>query len=106
MITYDIAKASHFDRRVDGELTYKDWCGKAGIDFIEFPFVAESNKFHKNRRITFKVQTWGCYQAADGRWIVFVAYQYTGMKHTVQYRWWCDENGRASGEAAKFEWIN
>jgi hypothetical protein len=106
MFTHDLVKASYFNRKHDGEQTFQTWCARVGIDASQYPYEAKSFKFYKNRAIVFKVMSWGSYQNADGQWIVFVAYQFAPMKHTIQYRWYCNPDGMAEGEAAKFEWVN
>lgn len=106
MFEHDYTMSKHFTRKADTENSFFEWKKKVGIDPNAFPYEAVSTGFFKNKPIVFRVQSWGSYQASSGAWIVFIAYRFNAMKHTVQYAWTAAADGLCYGEPRKSEWIN
>jgi len=106
MFNYDMQKASHFTSKADGEQTFLAWLILMGLEDRGFSFNVKTMKLYKGKPIEYRVTSWGCYQNTFGVWVVFIAYVFKPMKHTIQYSWDADENGLASGDARKFEWIS
>jgi len=105
MFDYDYTEAKHFTRKEDKENSFFEWCKAVGIDQSDFPFEAVSGRFYKNKPVIFKVVSWGSYMASSGQWIIFIAYRFNAMKHTVQYHWSSGRDGKITGESKKSEWI-
>lgn len=105
MFDYDIMETKHFTRKADGEQSYRNWLQSIGVSHEDFPFTVKTGRMFKGKPINFHIVSWGAYIGASGEWLVFVAYRFNAMKHTVQYTWKSIVNGEVMGDPTKNEWI-
>jgi len=106
MFEYDITSAKHYDSRKDGQAAYHTWCEAVGIGTSEFPFMVKTGRMFKAKAIIFYIVSWGCYVNADNQWVIYTNYYAAAPRHTVQYSWAVDVNGKAMGTPRKYEFIN
>jgi len=106
MLDYEITDTRHFTKKADTHESYRQWCLAVGIDEEQFPFTVKTNRFYKNKPINFHVVSWGAYIGNSGEWIVFIAYHFLPMKHSIQYSWLNHQSGKVVGDPVKREWIN
>jgi len=106
MFDYDIMETKHFTSKADGEQSYNNWLKSIGVNQEDFPFTVKTHRFFKGKPINFHVVSWGAYIGNSGEWIVFIAYRFLPMKHSIQYSWLSIVNGEVMGDPVKREWIN
>jgi len=106
MFGYDMAQTKHFTRKADSVESYRQWLLAVGIDEDQFPFSVKTGRFYKNKPINFHVASWGAYIGNSGEWIVFIAYGFDAMRHSIQYSWLNHKDGKVTGNPVKREWIN
>jgi len=106
MFQYDIGATKHFTSKADGESAYLEFCKGCGIAEIDFPFTVKTGRKVKGREILFTCTSWGSYLNASNQWVVFVAYYAPLPKHTSQYSWNVDANGKITGVPRQYGFIN
>ena len=105
MINGQLINTADFSNKGERVEAYKSFLERMYIQYEEFPFEVKSNKFYKDKPITFRVAAWGYYETARGEWRIYIAYRFNPIKHTVQYTWHVGSGGLAFGQPEKNEWI-
>lgn len=106
MFDYDYTESKHFTRKADKENAFFEWLKAVGIERDAFPFDIDAHRFYKDKPVHYKVVSWGSYMSSAGVWVIFIAYEFRPMKHTIQYSWRAGRDGKVSGQSTKNEWIN
>lgn len=106
MFQHDIAEQKFYTSKADGEAAFTSWCEIVGIGTNNFPFTVKTNRFFKGKEVIFRIVTWGSYENQDGHWVVFLNYYAAAPKHTTQYAWNVDEQGKIVGVARQYGFIN
>lgn len=106
MFEYNIASRSHFTTLDDGRSTFNHWIKTMHIQDEMPPFEYEQGMTSRGKRIVFKVDSWGGYVDASGRWVIFVAWRAASIKVTKYSRWFWDENQLKCYGRVDIEFVN
>jgi hypothetical protein len=105
MFEHDLVNTTFFSGKYDTVMGYEDFMRRMYLNTEDFPFSVKTGRVQEGKEIIFTIRSWGCYESSANGWVVFIAYYYPKMKHTVQYSWHVGSGGLPVGTPTKNEWI-